>query len=101
MIPQRGAPLELWHTYVPDEMRAAEIDKADWAGYLKAEDAVFRDVRAEVVDKVDAAEPQRPGNRYLRRQPDLPGQFRAGLEPLLVLEPDGTADRRRRCCCMA
>ena len=27
---QRGPPLELWHTYVPHELTAAEIDKSDW-----------------------------------------------------------------------
>ena len=51
---QRGPPLELWHTYVPKDMHAAEIDKADWAGYVRAEEAIFRDVRREVIDKVDA-----------------------------------------------
>ena len=28
---QRGPPLEVWHTHVPDDMHAAQIDKADWA----------------------------------------------------------------------
>lgn len=32
---QRGPKLELWHTFVPHEMRAAEIDKASWADYIK------------------------------------------------------------------
>ncbi len=34
---QRGPKLELWHTFVPHDMRAAEIDKANWADYIKAE----------------------------------------------------------------
>ena len=34
---QRGPKLELWHTFVPHDMRAAEIDKASWADYIKAE----------------------------------------------------------------
>jgi hypothetical protein len=31
---QRGPPLQLWHTHVPHELTAAEIDKADWKSYL-------------------------------------------------------------------
>ena len=40
---QRGPPLEPWHTYVPHDWHAAEIDKADWAAYVAAEEAAFRD----------------------------------------------------------
>ena len=39
---QRGPPLEPWHTFVPHELSVAELDKTDWAGYLKAEE---RDLR--------------------------------------------------------
>ena len=42
---QRGPKLELWHTFVPHDMRAAEIDKASWADYLKAENNLFDEVR--------------------------------------------------------
>ena len=45
---QRGKPLEPWHTYVPQELSVKELDHAGWAEYLKAEDAVFESVRAEV-----------------------------------------------------
>ncbi|MBL8273873.1 MAG: hypothetical protein JNJ74_08685, partial [Xanthomonadales bacterium] len=27
---QRGPPLELWHTYVPEELDADELEAADW-----------------------------------------------------------------------
>lgn len=40
--------LELWHTYVPHELTATEISKADWAAYLAAENTIFDEVRAEV-----------------------------------------------------
>ena len=56
---QRGAPLEPWHTYVPADMHATEIDKSDWAAYLRHEEAIFRDVRREVVDKVAGTPPVR------------------------------------------
>ena len=29
-----GPPLEAWHTFVPTELSADEIARADWNGYL-------------------------------------------------------------------
>lgn len=86
---QRGAPLQLWHTYVPHDMRAADIDKADWAAYLKAEEAVFREVRAEVVDKL-AEESRTASNRYFAGSPIYPGSFKNDWNRSYILEPDGT-----------
>jgi alpha-beta hydrolase superfamily lysophospholipase len=85
---QRGPPLQLWHTHVPHDMRAADIDKADWATWLKAEDAVFREVRAEVVDKLDA-ESRTASNRYFAGSPIYPGKFKQDWNRSYVLEPDG------------
>jgi alpha-beta hydrolase superfamily lysophospholipase len=85
---QRGAPLQPWHTYVPDDMRAADIDKADWVTYLKAEEAVFRGVRAEVVDKLDP-ESRTASNRYFAGSPIYPGNFEHDWNRSYVLEPDG------------
>ncbi len=45
---QRGAPLEPWHTFVPEELSIKQLDRAGWADYLKAEDRAFASVRAEV-----------------------------------------------------
>src|SRR5215472_16438054 len=72
---QRGPPLEVWHTYVPNDLHIAEIDKSDWSSYLKHEDAIFRDVRREVVDKVDR-EAGGPLNRYYEGSPVYPGHFK-------------------------
>jgi alpha-beta hydrolase superfamily lysophospholipase len=85
---QRGPPLQLWHTYVPHDMRAADIDKADWASWMKAEDAVFREVRSEVVDKLDA-ESRTNSNRYFAGSPIYPGSFKQDWNRSYVLEPDG------------
>ncbi|WP_428663870.1 alpha/beta hydrolase [Reyranella sp.] len=85
---QRGPPLEVWHTHVPDDMQASQIDKADWTGYLKAEEAVFRDVRAEVVDKVEA-QANALGNRYYAGSPIYPGKFAQDWNRSYILEPDG------------
>jgi alpha-beta hydrolase superfamily lysophospholipase len=85
---QRGPDLELWHTYVPHDMHADQIDKSDWAAWLKAEEAVFRGVRAEVTDKLDA-EAKVPGNRYYDGSPIYPGHFAQDWNRSYTLEPDG------------
>jgi alpha-beta hydrolase superfamily lysophospholipase len=85
---QRGPPLEPWHTYVPNDMRAAEIDKSDWSAYLAREEAIFRDVRREVVDKV-SVETAGPINRYYAGSPIYPGHFKQDFNRSYILEPDG------------
>ena len=85
---QRGPDLEPWHTYVPHDLHADQIDKADWASYLKAEEAVFRGVRTEVTDKLDA-EARVPGNRYYDGSPIYPGHFAQDWNRSYILEPDG------------
>jgi alpha-beta hydrolase superfamily lysophospholipase len=87
---QRGPPLDPWHTYVPHDWHAADIDKADWPAYLKAEEAVFREVRANVVDKLDE-EARTPGNRYYAGSPIYPGRFAQDWNRSYILEPDGPA----------
>jgi len=85
---QRGPSLEPWHTYVPDDLHAAEIDKTDWSSYLKREEAIFRDVRREVVDKVDEGTGG-PVNRYYAASPIYPGHFKQDFNRSYILEPDG------------
>ena len=85
---QRGPGLEPWHTHVPHELSVAEIDKADWPTYLKAEEAAFRTVKSEVVDKLDA-EARVPGNRYFDGSPIYPGNFAQDWNRSYVLEPEG------------
>lgn len=86
---QRGPPLEPWHTYVPNDMHASQIDKVDWAEYVKAEEAIFRDVRAEVVDKVEA-QAHALGNRFYAGSPIYPGNFAHDWNRSYILEPDRT-----------
>jgi len=85
---QRGPPLELWHTYVPHEMTAAEIAKADWTQYLAAEQKIFSEVRTQVTDKLDP-ESREPGNRYFAGSPIYPGNFAQDWNRSYVLEPAG------------
>ena len=83
-----GPPLELWQTFVPDEPRAAEIDRLDWNGYLAAEDRVFDSVRKEVTDKLSEQNRQ-PDDRYFAESPVYPGHFARDWNHSYVLEPDG------------
>ncbi len=85
---QRGPPLEPWHTYVPADMHAGEIDKSDWAAYLRREDSIFKDVRREVVDKIDETA-RVPGNRYFAGSPIYPGNFKQDFNRSYILEPAG------------
>jgi alpha-beta hydrolase superfamily lysophospholipase len=85
---QRGPPLELWHTYVPRELRAKEIATADWAAYLRAEKTLFDDVRANVTERLDP-ETRSPANRYFDGSPVYPGRFATDWNRSYLLEPDG------------
>lgn len=87
---QRGPPLEPWHTFVPTELHAKVLEKADWAAYLKHEAAIFHDVRREVVDKIDR-ETAVAGNRYYAGSPIYPGSFAQDFNRSYMLEPDGAA----------
>jgi alpha-beta hydrolase superfamily lysophospholipase len=85
---QRGPPLELWHTFVPHELSATEIDKADWAGYIAAEEKIFAQVRAEVTDKL-RPEVRDASNRYFAGSPIYPGSFAWDWNRSYVMSPDG------------
>jgi alpha-beta hydrolase superfamily lysophospholipase len=85
---QRGPPLELWHTFIPQEMTAAEIAKADWTQYLAAEQKIADEVRREVTDKLDP-EARDPANRYFADSPIYPGRFARDWNRSYVMDPDG------------
>lgn len=85
---QRGAPLEPWHTFVPEELSIAALDKSDWTGYLKAEEAAFRSIRDEVTQKLDADE-RVPVNRYFDGSPIYPARFAQDWNRSYVMEPEG------------
>ena len=87
-VSQRGAPLEAWHTFAPQELTAEEIDRADWDQYLVAENAVFEQVRTEVTQRLDADE-RVPANRYFEGSPVYPGRFAVDWNRSFVLEPPG------------
>jgi alpha-beta hydrolase superfamily lysophospholipase len=83
-----GPPLHAWHTFVPNELRADQLDAADWARYLAQEDAVMASVRAEVSQKL-APDERVPINRYFEASPVYPAHFEHDWNRSYVLEPDG------------
>ncbi|MDO9503040.1 carboxylesterase [Falsiroseomonas sp.] len=87
---RHGPPLAPWHLVVPEELRAEQIDAADWGRYLAAEAAAFATVRTEVTA---ALEPQDriPANRYFTGSPLYPGRFVQDWNRSFVLEPEGEA----------
>jgi alpha-beta hydrolase superfamily lysophospholipase len=88
-VAQQGPPLSRWHTYVPHEMKAAELDAADWGRYLAEEAKIFAAVRTEVTDKLEPQE-QLPLNRFFSGSPVYPGHFVQDFNRSFVLEPNGT-----------
>ncbi|WP_413734780.1 alpha/beta hydrolase [Sodalis sp. RH21] len=85
---QRGPDLQLWHTYVPKDMRADGIDKANWTTYLANEDALFKAVRENVTDKLEAPQ-QTQLNRYFSGSPIYPDKFATNWNRSYILMPQG------------
>ena len=54
---QRGPPLHIWHTYVPRELSAKELDAADWTQYLAAEAKIFGDLQQQVIQHLTGEDP--------------------------------------------
>ncbi len=86
---QRGPALHIWHTYVPHELSAKELDAADWAKYLAAEDSIFHALREHVTQELDP-EDRAPVNRYFAGSPVYPGHFAQDWNRSYSLEPNGT-----------
>jgi hypothetical protein len=72
---QRGPPLARWHTYVPHELRAKELDAADWSRYLAEEAKIFEAVGTDlyITGHEHGTPSRRPllGNRGDARAHDL------------------------------
>ena len=85
---RRGPSLEPWHAFVPDDLRAEDIDAIDWTAYLKAEDAVFDAVRTEVTNAGEVTG-RIPVNRYFQGSPVYPPHLSRDWNRSYVLEPDG------------
>ncbi|MEE3651164.1 MULTISPECIES: alpha/beta hydrolase [unclassified Brenneria] len=85
---QRGPALAPWHTFAPDELSAEELDRADWAAYLRTEETLFQQINQHVTQELDDDE-QRPINRYFSGSPVYPGKFQHDWNRSYELMPDG------------
>jgi alpha-beta hydrolase superfamily lysophospholipase len=84
----RAPPLKLWHTVVPHELDAKQIDDATWAAWSAAEDSVFAEVRDQVTNKLPA-EDRVAANRFFDGSPMNPAQRATDWNRSYVLMPDG------------
>jgi alpha-beta hydrolase superfamily lysophospholipase len=84
-----GPPLHPWHTFVPAELKADELDRTDWPQYVAAENALMESVRREVSQSL-AADERAPINRYFEGSPVYPASFARDWNRSYVMEPDGT-----------
>lgn len=85
---QSGPPLGPWHEFVPPELPAASLDRADWAGWIAAEDAAFAATRAAVTERLDPAD-RVAVNRWFAGSPVNPARFARDWNRSFVLEPAG------------
>ncbi len=83
-----GAALSPWHTHLPDEARAAEIDDMDWPAWLAREETLYADIMTEVVAKVPP-EAQIAGNRFYQGSPMFWGNHAVNWNRSFVLMPEG------------
>ena len=83
-----GPELQPWHTFVPQELKAGELDAADWPQYLAREEKIMASVRAEVSQKLPP-DARVPINRYFEQSPIYPPRFAHDWNRSYVLEPDG------------
>lgn len=87
---RRGPPLEIWHTYAPQELTVEQMDAASWDDYLAAEETLFSAIRENVTKRLEPDE-QVPFNRYFEGSPVYPGHFARDWNRSYILEPEGGA----------
>ncbi|WP_127959649.1 alpha/beta hydrolase [Serratia microhaemolytica] len=85
---QRGPSLQLWHTFIPHEMHADQIDNASWADYMKAEDKVFNEVQLNVTNQLPANQ-QIALNRYYPGSAFYPEKLPTNWNRSYIMMPEG------------
>jgi len=82
-----GRPLQPWHTYVPAELTAREMNTATWKEYTDRENKIFDDIYHEVVLKTPASE-KTSINRYFEGSQVYPPHFKEDWNRSYRLIPD-------------
>ncbi|MFC0218353.1 alpha/beta hydrolase [Pseudochelatococcus lubricantis] len=85
---RRGLPLEAWHTYELAEPDAEELERADWAHYLRAEEALFSRVRHDIASALQPDD-RTHYNRYSTTSPVYPWRFARDWNRSAVMLPEG------------
>jgi len=83
-----GPPLQPWHTHVPAELTAPDLDSADWRQYLAQEQAIFDDIQTHVTQRLDP-DARAAYNRYFEGSPVYPPRFKQDWNRSYVMEPAG------------
>ncbi|WP_426186838.1 alpha/beta hydrolase [Pseudomonas sp. NFXW11] len=85
---ERGPALQPWHRLVPHELTAEQLDHADWAAWLAAEERVFGEVRQQVSERLDPSLVP-PFNRYRIDSRVYPPGFTTDWNRSYLLRPAG------------
>ncbi|WP_256674548.1 carboxylesterase [Pseudomonas sp. LD120] len=86
---EQGPALQPWHLRVPHELSREQIDRADWAAWLQAENRLFAEVKRDVTDTLDPAQVP-PFNRYRVDSRVYPPRFATDWNRSYLLRPSGT-----------
>lgn len=85
---ERGPALQPWHTLVPQEMTADDIDHADWQSYVATEERLFREVNHQLEKKL-TPDSRTPLNRYYPGSLVWPERFSHDWNRSWIMRPDG------------
>lgn len=85
---ERGPALQPWHTLVPQEMTADQIDRTDWQGYVATEERLFREVDGKLSVRLPA-ESRTLLNRYYPGSLVWPERFSHNWNRSWIMRPDG------------
>ncbi len=85
---RRGPPLELWHTFVPHDLSAAQIDRRTGRNTWPPRARSSMRCAQQVTDKLPSDAPRQFQPLFFR-QPDLPGPLQQDWIRSYVLMPAG------------
>ena len=88
LVSQRSSPLQLWHTFVPSELDARQIDNASWDAYLQQEVTSMAEVQQHVSSQLPA-EAKVTANRYFDGSPMHVSHIQHDWNRSFVLQPQG------------
>jgi len=80
-------PLQPWHTYVPVELTASEMDRAAWQEYIDRENKIFDAVAQEMSLRISDSE-KTSLNRYYQGSVVYPPHFRDNWNRSHLLIPE-------------